>query len=377
MTRKEHVNWASVTSPPVNIDVDYIPLGSLFFVFAGVTPNKGQKAIQVCPEGIVCKLNWKLRWHEKGKLWANPGSVPQEKRWIKYGPNYLKRSAVESSHLLDLSKVLIGRDVNRGTVEPLRAHFDTVGLCPDRHLFCIVTVEESQKYNDVQYDTQRTPQGWGELSSDEKKLWVTGILSSELVNEISLIGRNSRGLSKDAICQFPLPTHINRQIIDITQEIISLEQKDNSELSIHDNYRELLNRLVEESYGNPTRVKVARTGKPLELEEWQNESKKQTRSALGQVLEVAVDEGQVCIYISRLMEDDNIEGEWMPLPQELPGWALDGTPFEAELSIDIKTFDKLRERPWALRRFRHTPRPYLTDEELDTFLKVPDLEVQP
>ncbi len=31
--------------------------------------------------------------------------------------------------------------------------------------------------------------------------------------------------------------------------------------------------------------------------------------------------------------------------------ALDGTPFEVQLSKDIKTFEQLRERPWALRKF--------------------------
>jgi hypothetical protein len=52
------------------------------------------------------------------------------------------------------------------------------------------------------------------------------------------------------------------------------------------------------------------------------------------------------------------------LPQELPGWALDGTVFRAELSEDIETFAELAQRPWALRKFRRTPYPYLTNEEL-------------
>jgi hypothetical protein len=75
------------------------------------------------------------------------------------------------------------------------------------------------------------------------------------------------------------------------------------------------------------------------------------------------------------MDDDNTEGEWIPLPQELPAWALDGTPFEVELSQDVKTFGQLRDRPWALRKFRHEPRTYLTDDELEEFLRMPELEV--
>jgi hypothetical protein len=75
------------------------------------------------------------------------------------------------------------------------------------------------------------------------------------------------------------------------------------------------------------------------------------------------------------MDDDDAEGEWVPLPQELPGWALDGTPFEAELSHNVKTFEQLRERPWALRKFRHEPRAYLSGNELDEFLRIPELEL--
>ena len=49
---------------------------------------------------------------------------------------------------------------------------------------------------------------------------------------------------------------------------------------------------------------------------------------------------------------------------EIPGWALDGTVFEAEISEDVETFEELTQRPWAIRHFRHTPRPYFTDDEL-------------
>ena len=42
--------------------------------------------------------------------------------------------------------------------------------------------------------------------------------------------------------------------------------------------------------------------------------------------------------------------------------------FLAQLSQDVETFEQLAQRPWALRHFRHTPRPYLTDEELSDLL---------
>jgi hypothetical protein len=71
---------------------------------------------------------------------------------------------------------------------------------------------------------------------------------------------------------------------------------------------------------------------------------------------------KVYLYLDNLL--DEVQEAWIPLPQELPGWALDGTVFEAELSWAVETFDDLAKRPWALRNFSHTPRPYLTLEEL-------------
>jgi len=72
------------------------------------------------------------------------------------------------------------------------------------------------------------------------------------------------------------------------------------------------------------------------------------------------------LRLSGLLDDN--EEAWLPLPQELPGWALNGTVFRAELTEDIETFEELSQRPWALRKFRHTPYPYLSNDELKTKL---------
>jgi hypothetical protein len=82
----------------------------------------------------------------------------------------------------------------------------------------------------------------------------------------------------------------------------------------------------------------------------------------GQVLEVSQDNSQIRLYLSGLLDDHR--EDWLPILPEIPGWALDGTVFKAELSQDVETFEELTQRPWAIRQFRHTPRPYLTDDEL-------------
>ena len=87
-----------------------------------------------------------------------------------------------------------------------------------------------------------------------------------------------------------------------------------------------------------------------------------TLTVTGQVLEFSQERGQILLRLSGLLDDN--EEEWIPLPQELPDWALDGAVFRAELSEDIETFQELSQRPWALRKFRHTPYPYLTSDDL-------------
>jgi hypothetical protein len=124
-----------------------------------------------------------------------------------------------------------------------------------------------------------------------------------------------------------------------------------------------LNELVENSYGNPKWTSIKRTGISPELQAWQNEQKNtKTLTVIGQILDIDNEKNRVLLSISGLLDDN--DKEWVPLPQELPGWALDGTVFEAELSEDIETFSELAKRPWALRKFKHTLYSYLTNDEL-------------
>ncbi len=129
------------------------------------------------------------------------------------------------------------------------------------------------------------------------------------------------------MCRLPLPFEIDLEIIQITRQIIDLEKKRN--LLLEEQIKELrqvLDQIVEKSYGNPSWKEITRVGESPELKQWKEEQKKPTKTAIGQVLEISEDQTEVLMYISRLMDDDETEGEWIPLPQELPGWALDGTP---------------------------------------------------
>lgn len=356
-------NWKSVTAPSITINIPTIPLGSLFFVFNGVKPGNLGKIyppLHKCPEGIKCKLYWRLTWHDKNRLWADPESVDKDQRYLRYGRQYLDGPRIENENLLDLPKVLVGSDVNRGTSNPLAAHLDTTGLCPNNHIFCIFPIKEADKH-DRKYDVCQKWEEWEVLNYKEQKLWLLGILSSKIAGELSLKGRSSRGITRDLLYQLPLPFSIDYRIIEITRQIVERDQQ-RLEIPEPDNLRIQLNEIVEESYGNPHWIEIKRTGEPPELELWKSEQTKPTFTVRGQVLEVSQDNSQIHLYLSGLL-DDNRE-DWLPILPEMPGWALDGTVFKAELSQDVETFEELAQRPWAIRQFRHTPRPYLTDDEL-------------
>ncbi|AVH65713.1 N-6 DNA methylase [Nostoc sp. 'Peltigera membranacea cyanobiont' N6] len=353
-------NWASITAPPINITVPTISLGKLFFVFNGVTPSKHYKPVSECPPNTMCKLNWRMKWRDKKRLWADPKRVPEQERWLRYGREYLESSRLENAQLLDLPKIFIGRKVNRGSVYPLAAQLDNIGLCPDNNIFCVLPAQEAGKY--VQgYENDRFPKGWEQLDYKQQILWLLGILTSRICNALSLIGRKTHEITLDELCKIQLPQTIDLRIIKITEQII-LRDQNYLPITQPDEMREQLDKLVEESYGNPSWMEIARTGIPPELEDWKSERTKSTFTVRGQVLEISEDNSQIRLYLNGLM-DDNRE-EWLPILPEIPGWALDGTVFEAELSEDVETFAELAQRPWAIRRFRHTPRPYLTDEEL-------------
>ncbi|MDD1467347.1 N-6 DNA methylase, partial [Dolichospermum sp. ST_sed5] len=357
-------NWASITAPSIPRNVTTIQIGQLFYIFNGVKPGIIGKEvyppISECPDGIKCKLNWRLTWHDNKRLWADPERVDKKQRWIRYGQEYLEGSRIDEEPLFDLPKILVGGDVNRGSSNPLVPHFDTTGLCPNNHIFCIIPIKEAGK-KDKKYDVYEGWEEWEILSYEDQKLWLIGILASKIAGGLSLDGRSSRGITKDLLYQIPLPFKIDYRIIDITRQIVERDQQ-RLEIPDLDELRIKLNEIVEESYGNPHWIEIKRTGEPPELELWKSEQTKPTFTVRGQVLEVSKDNSQIHLYLSGLL-DDNRE-EWLPILPEMPGWALDGTVFKAELSQDVETFEELAQRPWAIRQFRHTPRPYLTDDEL-------------
>jgi hypothetical protein len=362
---------SDVTAPPVSIPVPTIPLGNLFYVFTGVNPGSLGRLYPPMPDpisGINCKKHWRLTWKGNNRFVADPNNIDPSKKWIRYGSEYLESARLEEEAFFSFPKILVGRKVNRNSLEPLVARLDTTGFCPNNDVYCVLPATQIKKYNrklsGELYELMESPKNWIDFSFEEQRLWLLGILSSKLLTARSLIGRNARELVKHLLLELPLPKYVDTRIIDISQQIIFNEQRQSPTFEI-DELRFNLNKIVQESYGDPQWLDISRTGISPEMSSWQKEPTK-TLKVTGQVLRFEEDTNAVLLRLSGLLNDN--EEEWIPLPQELPGWALDGTVFRAELSEDIETFQELAQRPWALRKFRHTPYPYLNNDELQTKL---------
>jgi predicted RNA methylase len=367
-------DWSGITTTKIILNIPTIPLSNIFFIFNGVKHRSGNSPVENPPTDRPYKRTWQRTWVRKNSIWADPERVNPMEKWIVYDKLALEGLRFQSADLFDKSKILVGRIANIASNKSLTAQIDTTGFCPNTSIWCILPIQEVRRTKEV-YQSEDKPQNWDNLNFEQQKLWLLGILISDLAVELSMNSRGNVTITGNILKQFPLPLIVDPQIIDITDQMVKRDQNREA-IPDQDPLRQELNLLVEKSYGNPTWIKRQRTGKSPELEAWKLEQEiKKTKTAIGQVLEISGDNTQVYMYISRLMDDDETEGEWIPLPQELPGWALDGTPFEVELSHDIKTFEQLRERPWALRKFVHEPRAYLTGEELDEFLSIPELEV--
>lgn len=351
--------WESATAPVPRITIPTIPLRQLFSVYVGVTRRKGIVPISYPNGDVPTKHYWQHIWWKQGKFIADPAAIPSDKRYIRYSKEFLERHRPENEAVYEQPKVLVSKRTNRGSRDPMPSYIDLVGLCHDNNVISLLPkpaqdVVHAKNIFDIT--------AWSTLSDNEKLLWLLGILKSELAIDVMMPKRDSRSLSQASMLSFPLPTTIDRTIIAIVAEIIEMQKHDATDDDIAP-LRKRLNELVEASYGHPVvPLTLTRTGKLPDMDAWQRERHEPPMAVTGMVLDVDAAKNQILLYLEGLLDDET--EAWVPLPPELPGWALDGTVFMADLSESVETFADLCERPWALRHVQHTPRPYLSLSDL-------------
>jgi N-6 DNA Methylase len=199
------LNLTKITAPPIQITVPTFSLGNLFYVFTGVNPGslgKTYQPIKAPISGVNCKRYWRLSWKGKNRLWANPSNVIDEQKWIRYGSDFLEGSRLDKEELFDSIKLLVGRKVNRNSSEPLVVRLDTSGFCPNNDVYCVLHVDQVKKYN-KEYEERNMPENKSDFNIEDQILWLLGLLSSDLLNALSLIGRNSREMAKKTFLDLP------------------------------------------------------------------------------------------------------------------------------------------------------------------------------
>jgi hypothetical protein len=356
-------DWSGASFPTVEIDAPTVRLGNLYGVFSGITENKEYKPVDRKRAGPA-KPYWKAAWLLRNSLWANPSRVHPEQRWIRYDKEHLLRMLPDFSTLFSKPKVLLVRVTNRNTWQALRPHLDTTGLCPNNNVFCIVPIEEMPP-GTADARAGKRPRGWDELPRNEKLAWLVGVLASDVAAALSLKGRPTRHLQKSTLLDLPLPAKLDKDIITTVFDIIEEEKTAGA---VKPSGRANLNRLVRKSYGDPLVPEIYATGVSPFLADWKSECQRPSMTVIGQVIGVDDRTAQhLKLYVNGI--DDTSSELSLRLPQDLPGWALDGAPFQAQAAADVKDAKDLNSRPWTLRQVRPLGRPYMKPEELEEELR--------
>lgn len=350
--------WSETVYPTFKARCETVPLGAVCEVFTGVTQRANIRPIAARPKDGRAKRYWRTVWLGKGRIWADPESVDPNEQWIRYDRASLEAIREEHAKYFDESKIFVARVGNRNSSRPLKAHLDTEGLCPNNNVYCVVPVASGLK--DERAATPE-PRGWRDLTRSDRLLWLLGVLASETGTALSLQGRPTRNLPKDKLLNLPLPGSIDAAIIDVVRRWVGRD-KARQPVPEKDQLKRELDRLVRRSYGNPVLPPITRVGVSADFTSWADERDRETFTVVGQVLEVQPS-SVLHLYLNAWDEDP--ESIVVPVPPELPGWTLDGTVFEAQLSVGVKSAEELVERRAALRNFRVLGRPYASIDELE------------
>lgn len=339
--------WSELVDPPVRAArAARATVYDLFKIFCGPTPKKGASPVHHAPASQRISY-FDLRWQPPDTVSLTPANVPSAQRYFR--KDDLARAAEKTAHEFIRPKLMAHNSSNRATRVGLPVYLDRHGYWPDHNVHCVVVRRDA--------DDSVAPDGWRELSEEGKLLWLLSILRSDVGRGFIESRRSSRHTSKDTIGKIPLPPEVSDKLID------EMRAWDADGAAAPHLTR--INAEVARSYGvQPTQL--TRSGIDPQMRAWDAERQRPARRVHGHVAAVRED-GRIHVHMSDLPMPRS--GSAIPLPQEMPGWALAGLWFEAALTADVTTVEDLVARPWSLRAFRHP-----TIEELgslaDSFLPI-------
>jgi N-6 DNA Methylase len=347
-----HSEWREAIMPPIKLPSTWPHLSDVFHVFSGPTPEAGAEPASEAA-GPTAGPYFSFDYVGDDRLWANPERRPRKARWLNHWRFIAKRNAAALSE----PKIIVSRATNRGARRPYRICYDDRGHWPSMNHHCISPRATA---------APGIPAGYEQLTSQERLFWLAGVLSSSFAVQLILGRRGARHTDKNAWLDLPLPSEIDPDVIQLVRTIIAEEQGPNGRALLPLRQVEL-DTLVWRAYGAPRVSEIRRTGP----DHWNDQLAKAWQEPGKALVAQAVDvdqqggEDRILLHLSGMEPEQEA---WVPLPLEMPGWALDGTSFVATVPERVRSIRDLEDRA-ALRDFKHPPRDYESLDELEERLR--------
>ncbi|RRR76815.1 MAG: hypothetical protein EI684_02325 [Candidatus Viridilinea halotolerans] len=360
--------WQECIAPGISIGAPTVTLSSLFEVHSGVRIKTNLLYFANPPADMPFQAYWKFAWKRPDTLLADPRFIPDQERFIPYTKEFLLRPMFSNEHVFRNScKILVSRNTNWNADEPMPVRMDLTGLCPNDGGYCVIP------FSNYKLDSGVFPAGWHDLTDEERLFWCLGILRSDIGQDLSMRHRSPRSITKPQLQQFPLPRQVDPKIIELVRSALLAEQKEEVVLrgahgrheALHRERWPLLNRLVQEAYQIEHYIPGQRTGASPSATGWKSEVNEPSIPVTARVTEVDLLKNRVRLVLDSLTEEAQ-EG-WITLPQNLPGWALEGVMFSARVSKSIQALEDLDQRPWALHHLQHRSRAYMSLRQLQEY----------
>ena len=350
LSRITHANseWREALVPPIELPSTWPHLSDVFHVFSGPTPEGGAEPTPTAV-GPTAGPYFSFDYVGNDRLWANPELRPQRERWLNRWRFVAKMNAAS---LLG-PKIIVSRATNRGAQRPYRICYDDRGHWPNMNHHCIVPRASL---------TPGTPQAYERLTSQERLFWLAGVLSSSFAIQLVLGRRGARHAGKNTWLDLPLPIEVDPDIIQLVRTVVEEEQGPNGRALLPQRQVEL-DALVWRAYGAPKFSEIPRTG----VDHWNDQLAKALQepatALVAQVVDVGEQGGEdrILLHLSGMEPEQEA---WVPLPLEMPGWALDGTSFIATVPQRVRSIHDLKDRA-AMYDFKHPPRDYESLAELE------------
>jgi len=264
--------------------------------------------------------------------------------------------------LLHGPKLIVTRNTNRNATIQVKVAFDDTGVFPESNFYCLGLFDNSDSLDP-----------WvrrllSEVDRSALLLWIAAVMNSPVAQAWVAMCSPPRSSALDVFMSLPLPAY-DPVLPSLVRQTASLPR-------FSDDFSELVDEIngeVLRSYGL-TGADASGIQRYLEslTEPWAESpahahlpQNRPYRRISGTVVSIDVQGQRVVFDLPRYSRDARGPIA-LPLPRELPGWALrEGIEFTCAVPTHCRDVSELLSDPWILRDFRAVPYSYLDEDELE------------